>query len=177
MAVEIGSACRRMAGMALACVLSMGQAAWAQDKDGSSGGNIVVANKPGASRMIGIAHAAFITFSSARPHIESGKLRGLALAGTHRAAAMPDMPTFPELGYSGFSHAGWLAAFMPAGTPPDIVQRRADAIKVAVADPGVMEKMRAMGVEPSVPRRQTWRRHSRPISSAGVTGSSGSTHA
>lgn len=310
MAVEIGGACRRVAGMALACAMALGQAAWAQDKNGSTsgqaageypsrpismvvagppgdvsdivgrlvaervgkelGGNVVVENKPGASRMIGIAHAAraepdghtvlftdvsmvlspllypnpgydpfkdfvpvseagstpimlvvnaanvpaksvdefvalakerpghytyasngngtpvhmygemltaraqadllhvpfqggaqmitgllggqvhaaFITFSSARPHIEAGKLRGLALTGTRRAAAMPDMPTFPEIGYPDFSHAGWLAAFMPAGTPPDIVQRWADAIKVAVADPGVMEKMRAMGVEP-----------------------------
>lgn len=107
----------------------------------------------GGAQMItglvgGQVHAAFITFSSARPHIESGKLRGLALTGTRRAAAMPGMPTFPEVGYPDFSHAGWLAAFMPAGTPPDMVQRCADAIKVAVADPSIMEKMRAMGVEP-----------------------------
>lgn len=107
----------------------------------------------GGAQMItgllgGQVHAAFITFSSARPHIESGKLRGLAVTGAKRTAVMPDIPVFPELGFTDFSHAGWLAAFMPAGTPPEIVERWAAAIKVAVAEPEIAEKMRSLGVEP-----------------------------
>lgn len=107
----------------------------------------------GGAQMItgllgGQVHAAFITFSSARPHIEAGKLRGLAVTGTTRTHAMPDMPTFPEIGFTDFSHSGWLGAFMPAGTPPEVVNRWAQAVKVAVADPEVITKMRALGVEP-----------------------------
>ncbi len=107
----------------------------------------------GGAQMItgllgGQVHASFITFSSARPHIEAGKLRVLAVTGTQRVSALPDTPAFPEIGFPDFSHPGWLGAFLPAGTSPEIVQRWADAIKVAVADPAVIEKMRALGVEP-----------------------------
>ena len=54
-------------------------------------------------------------------HIQAGKLRALAVSGPTRAAQLPDVPTFDELGVAYGNDTSWYALFAPAGTPPDVI--------------------------------------------------------
>lgn len=57
------------------------------------------------------------------PHIRSGKLTGLAIASQKRSAALPELPTFAELGYPGILSRSWYGLAAPAGTPADAIQK------------------------------------------------------
>ena len=69
------------------------------------------------------------------PHIKAGKLRALAGWGDKRVAALPDVPTFKELGYPGAEFYIWAGLFAPKGTPEPVLARLRDAMRTAVADP------------------------------------------
>ena len=69
------------------------------------------------------------------PHIKSGKLRPLAGWGESRVAALPDVPTFKELGYPGAEFYIWAGVFAPKGTPEPVLGRLRDGLRAAVADP------------------------------------------
>ncbi len=71
----------------------------------------------------GQIHAAVEFASMAAPHIQAGKLRGLAVVGSHRKPALPDIPTAAEAGLPGFEITGWYGYLVPAGTPPEIIAR------------------------------------------------------
>ena len=78
------------------------------------------------------------------PHIKSGKLRALAGWGDRRVAALPDVPTFKELGYPGAEFYIWAGVFAPKGVPEPILARLREAVRAAVADPefkGAMDKL------------------------------------
>ncbi len=62
-------------------------------------------------------------FVTLTPHVQSGKLRALAVSGTQRSSKFPDLPTMQEAGVSGYGLTFWLAAYAPAGTPPEVVNR------------------------------------------------------
>jgi tripartite-type tricarboxylate transporter receptor subunit TctC len=57
------------------------------------------------------------------PHIQSGKLRALAVASVNRFPATPDLPTIQEAGVKGFSVSGWTILLAPAGVPKPIIDR------------------------------------------------------
>jgi tripartite-type tricarboxylate transporter receptor subunit TctC len=57
------------------------------------------------------------------PHIRSGKLRALAVTGTHRSAQLPDVPTLAESGFAGYSAYVWLGLLAPKGTPGAVIER------------------------------------------------------
>ena len=67
--------------------------------------------------------AAFMTLSSANAHVDSGKLRLLAVSAARRVAAYPDAPTLAELGYPGLTGTTWFSVSGPAGMAPAIVDR------------------------------------------------------
>ncbi len=69
------------------------------------------------------------------PHIKAGKLRALAGWGERRVAALPDVPTFKELGYPEAEFYIWAGLFAPRGTPEPVLQKLRDALRVAVNDP------------------------------------------
>jgi tripartite-type tricarboxylate transporter receptor subunit TctC len=78
------------------------------------------------------------------PHIKAGKLRPLAGWGDRRVAALPDVPTFKELGYPEAEFYIWAGLFAPRGTPEPVLGRLQEAVREAVADPefkGAMDKM------------------------------------
>jgi tripartite-type tricarboxylate transporter receptor subunit TctC len=78
------------------------------------------------------------------PHVKSGKLRALAGWGDRRVAALPDVPTFKELGYPDAEFYIWAGLFAPKGVPEPILARLRDAARAAVADPefkGAMDKL------------------------------------
>lgn len=64
------------------------------------------------------------------PHIESGKLKPLAVTSTERAENLPNVPTFSESGLPGFQTGTWYGVVAPAGTPPEIVKK----LQVEIAD-------------------------------------------
>src|SRR5919199_1134835 len=69
------------------------------------------------------------------PHIKSGKLRALAGWGDKRVAAMPDVPTFKELGYPDAEFYIWAGVFAPNGTPEPILAKLRATVREAVNDP------------------------------------------
>lgn len=77
---------------------------------------------------------------------KAGKLRVVAVMGTQRQAAMPEVPTFAELGLKGFEDVPYYGLFAPAGTPKATLERIAQAVQKAIAQPDVREKLTAMGL-------------------------------
>src|SRR5262245_18570289 len=78
------------------------------------------------------------------PHLRAGKLRALAGWGDARVAALPDVPTFKELGYPDAEFYIWAGVFAPKGTPEPILGRLRDAMRHVVNDPdfkGAMDKL------------------------------------
>ncbi len=69
------------------------------------------------------------------PQIKAGKLRALAGWGDKRVAALPEVPTFKELGYSGAEFYIWAGFFAPQGTPEPVLAKLREAARLAVADP------------------------------------------
>jgi tripartite-type tricarboxylate transporter receptor subunit TctC len=78
------------------------------------------------------------------PHIKAGKLRPLAGWGDKRVAALPEVPTFKELGYPQAEFYIWAGVFAPKGTPEPVLQKLRETLRVAVNDPefkGAMDKL------------------------------------
>jgi tripartite-type tricarboxylate transporter receptor subunit TctC len=69
------------------------------------------------------------------PHIKAGKLRALAGWGDRRVAALPEVPTFRELGYPEAEFYIWAGLFAPRGTPEPVLARLREATRAAVAEP------------------------------------------
>ncbi|MGO4389872.1 Bug family tripartite tricarboxylate transporter substrate binding protein [Variovorax sp. M-6] len=94
----------------------------------------------------------FDTTVVAGPHIQSGKLRALAVTSARRLASMPEVPTIAESGIPGladFEVVSWQAIFVPAGTPAPIVDRLHTEIRKILAQPEMQEKMKGFGMEPA----------------------------
>lgn len=81
------------------------------------------------------------------PHVQSGKLRALAVTGSERSKHFPDLPTVAETGVPGFAFNNWHAILVPAGTPKDIVTKLHAEIQKAARHPDVATKVQALGVE------------------------------
>ena len=86
--------------------------------------------------------------STPLPHIKSGRLRALAVSSAARVAALPEVPTFSEAGFPGVEDYTWIAVFLPAGTPPAIVQRLNEAINQALKGADMRERLDALAFEP-----------------------------
>jgi tripartite-type tricarboxylate transporter receptor subunit TctC len=89
----------------------------------------------------------FDSITSAKPHIEAGKLRALGVTTAKRSAALPDVPTIAESGLPGYELMPWFAAFAPAGTPPEVVARLNAAMREALADAKVRATLESIGAE------------------------------
>jgi len=86
------------------------------------------------------------------PFAESGKVRPLALSGTRRSPALPDVPTTAEAGMPQYKAVGWFGLMAPAGTPPAVVEKLSDAVAKAEQAPEVVKALHAQGIEPSSSR-------------------------
>ncbi len=90
----------------------------------------------------------FDSISSARPHVQSGKLRALGVTTAKRSPAMPELPTIAEAGLKGYELVPWFGVFVPAGTPPDIVQTLQRALVSAMQRTEVKARFFVLGAEP-----------------------------
>ena len=90
----------------------------------------------------------FDSVTSAAPHIQSGKLRPIAVTTAKRSSALPHVPTIAEAGLPGYDLSPWFAVFMPAGTPPAIVERINAALLEAMKLPEVKARFATIGAEP-----------------------------
>ena len=94
----------------------------------------------------------FDTSVVAAPHVQSGKLRAIAVTSASRLASMPDVPTVAESGLPGlanFEVLSWQAIFAPAGTPAPIVDRLHKEIGRILAEPEMQAKLKGFGMEPA----------------------------
>jgi len=90
----------------------------------------------------------FDSITSARPHIQSGKLRALGVTTAKRSSTLPDVPTLAEAGVPGYEVSPWFAVFMPASTPKPIVSKLNKALLDAMKDPDVVKRFETIGPEP-----------------------------
>jgi tripartite-type tricarboxylate transporter receptor subunit TctC len=90
----------------------------------------------------------FSGISSARPHMDAGTLRALAVTGDARNAAVPDVPTFAEGGLPGVTASTYWGVLAPKGTPQEIVDRLSAEFAKAVRDGEVMKRIADLGYLP-----------------------------
>jgi len=81
------------------------------------------------------------------PHVQSGKLKSLAVTGLQRSTAAPTVPTVAESGYPGFEVVQWFGAFAPAKTPRDIVLKVNAEINRAMALPEMRDAYARQGFD------------------------------
>jgi tripartite-type tricarboxylate transporter receptor subunit TctC len=89
----------------------------------------------------------FVGTNIALQHVQTGRLRALALTGAKRWKGMPEIPTMDEQGLKGFNKVNWFGLWLPAGAPPEIVNRIHAAVAAAVSEPEVKQQFDALGLE------------------------------
>ncbi len=85
---------------------------------------------------------------SSLAHIQSGKLRALAVTSATRVAELPDVPTMKEAGLDDFQVTAWFGLVAPAGTPPAIVARLQKTVAGILAEPEVKTRLAELGGVP-----------------------------
>ncbi|MBT9505299.1 tripartite tricarboxylate transporter substrate binding protein [Rhodoferax sp.] len=81
-----------------------------------------------------------------KPHIDSKRLRPLAVTTSKRSADLPDVPTMAESGFAGFDAPAWWAVLAPARTPPDILKRMNEELNKVLRLPDVAKRLDAQGI-------------------------------
>jgi tripartite-type tricarboxylate transporter receptor subunit TctC len=92
--------------------------------------------------------ATFANALTAKPQVDSGKVRALAVSGPNRIAALPDVPPVAEAGVPGYESLQWYALLAPAGTPPEIITRLHEEAVQALKTPEMKEKLASDGATP-----------------------------
>ena len=90
---------------------------------------------------------AALSIASGMPHIQGGKVRGLAVTSAARSPALPDVPTVAESGFPGFEANGWLGILVPNGTPPDVIAKLNAEIGKVMQSAEMKKQLLAQGVE------------------------------
>lgn len=86
--------------------------------------------------------------ATARGHVQAGKMKVLAIAGTRRVSAMPQVSTFGEQGWPGFDVDSWIGVYAPAKLPDDIQAAWVAALREITAMPDIAQRLTAFGFEP-----------------------------
>jgi len=97
--------------------------------------------------LAGVVAMNFDTMPPVMPHVQAGKLRGLAISTPRRLSQLPEVPTFAEEGITGFDVANWYGVMAPAGTPRDIVQKLNADINKAMQVPEVRARLEGVGTQ------------------------------
>jgi len=98
--------------------------------------------------MGGNVQASFSNAINVISHIKAGKLRGLAITGDKRTAALPELPTYAEQGMPNYDPKNWQGMLVPGGTPKAIVDRLSAECAKILALPVIVERLTNGGMEP-----------------------------
>ena len=90
----------------------------------------------------------FFNIPTVIDEIKTGKLKALAVTSLTRSPHLPDVPTLDASGIKGYEMVTWFGFGVPAGTPPDIIQRLRDEVAKVAADPAVQAKLKEAGLDP-----------------------------
>ena len=86
--------------------------------------------------------------STAVPYVKQGKVHALAVSGSRRSAALPDVPTVAESGFPGYESTSWYALMGPARLPAAVTRRWEKEILTVLAEPDVRKGLLDRGLEP-----------------------------
>ena len=89
----------------------------------------------------------FCPIATALPHIQGGRLLGLAVSSPQRASALAALPTTLEAGYPDSDYTFWIGIFMPAKTPPEIVAKLHSELRKTLELPALKERLATLGME------------------------------
>jgi tripartite-type tricarboxylate transporter receptor subunit TctC len=90
----------------------------------------------------------FANLPEVMPQVQAGRLRAIAVTGDVRQAALPDVPTFAQAGFSGMDAKSWFGLFAPVGTPAAITTKLSAVISASVHDAAVQTRLKEMGADP-----------------------------
>ncbi len=97
--------------------------------------------------LAGQVPAFFAVISTAVPHVQAGKVRGIAVTGSRRAEAVPDVPTLAEGGVPGYAATNWYGLLAPARTPVAVINRINREMTAALKAPEVAEALKSRGID------------------------------
>ena len=97
--------------------------------------------------MSGETQVSLATISTVLTHIKAGRLRALGVSSATRSGSLPDVPTIAESGVPGYEMSPWIAAFAPAGTPKEIVNRLNAEINKALKLPDVSQSLASQALD------------------------------
>ncbi len=89
----------------------------------------------------------FSTVAVARPHLQTGRIKGLGVTTPRRSLALPDVPTIAESGLPGYAVSGWYGLVAPARTPRAVIDRLNSVVRGALRAADIREKLLGVGVE------------------------------
>jgi len=103
--------------------------------------------------LAGHVEAFAAVISTAVPHIRAGKARALAVTGSKRSTALPDVPTVAETGFKGYEAINWYGIVVPAKTPRSIIDQLNKSVRAVLEMPQVKDALLKSGIEavPSSP--------------------------
>lgn len=103
---------------------------------------------PGVMDTIGgTTQVMFPSLFTAYPHVKSGKLKAMGIAGDKRSKAVPDIPTLAEQGVADVNVPQWYGLFAPANTPQAVIQLLNKEMNIILTDPAVEKKIEDQGAE------------------------------
>ncbi|GAA4356645.1 tripartite tricarboxylate transporter substrate binding protein [Variovorax defluvii] len=94
----------------------------------------------------GVVSVTIIPSNAALTHVQSGKLKVLAVSSAQRSPQVASAPTFAELGYKDLTMSAWVGLSAPKGTPKSIIQKVNAAMRTALADPALLKQMEFEGL-------------------------------
>ena len=113
---------------------------------------------PGMTDLIGgQVPLMFDSLASALPHIQSGRIKILALTTAERVPQLPEVPTIAEAGYPGYAGVGWSGFVLPAGTPREIVDKVSADTQAVLREPQTAQRIVERGAvpDPTTPQQYT----------------------
>ena len=95
----------------------------------------------------GETQASLATVSTVLAHVQSGRLRALGVSSAKRSGVLPNVPTIAESGVPGYEMSPWIAVFVPAATPKDVINRLNAEINKALKSPEVSQLLASQALD------------------------------
>ena len=98
--------------------------------------------------MGGQVNILFDQFPSSKPHVDSGKLKGIGAISPQKIPGYPNIMTMEDAGLKGFVDEAWYGLLAPKGNPPDVIAKITDAMKKSLANPELRARLEGVGARP-----------------------------